>query len=177
MRFLIYFIIFTRFDVLLAVLMEIQVFWDVMLWQLVNSYQHFGCVWCLWLQGQAIQVPLLVLLNPGRWGHYTPLKVQGVFTSRHCVTFHNTWMLIIFILIFWIGCKSVILETYYYIDTSQSQGRNVKYINFQWNFWQTVDMFIICIAKYNEMHTFDQSVSIATLEKKTWRNVYVAWRF
>jgi len=36
-----------RFEVLTLVFIKTQVFWDVMLYQVANSYQHFGGVCCL----------------------------------------------------------------------------------------------------------------------------------
>jgi len=34
-------VLFMRFEILRAVLSKIQIFWDIMLCQMVNSYCHF----------------------------------------------------------------------------------------------------------------------------------------
>ena len=45
----------TRLEVLTAVLMKIQAFWDVMPCTLLNSYQCYGGVWGHCLHSQAVQ--------------------------------------------------------------------------------------------------------------------------
>jgi len=44
-----------RFEVLTVALKHMQVFWDVMLSQLINSYQHFTATRYLHLQYVAVQ--------------------------------------------------------------------------------------------------------------------------
>jgi len=128
-------------------------------WYIVS--QHFGGMWCLWLQSQAMQV-LLLLLNPED-GVITLLWKFTECLPVDIVTSHNIWILLIFILIFWTDYRSVTLKTYYYIDTSQFEAKNIKYFKFinvhkliipafgfpvVYPWWQTVDKFIISSAKF-----------------------------
>ena len=94
-------------------------------WYIVS--QHFGGMWFLWLHR--------VKQSKYYWFYWT-LKMGSLHSSESslsvyqftfCETSHNIWILFIFILIFWIDYRSVILKTYYYIDTSQFEEKNIKY--------------------------------------------------
>ena len=69
-----------RFEILLAVL-EIQDFWDMTQFRLVNSYRRFTGSSCLHLQG------IFGPLGPWRWRQQAPVKLRQLFTNRDdCVT-------------------------------------------------------------------------------------------
>jgi hypothetical protein len=48
-------VISERSEVFTAVLLTVEVFWDVTLCRLVNGHRRFEGAWCLHVQGQAIQ--------------------------------------------------------------------------------------------------------------------------
>jgi hypothetical protein len=43
--------------------MKFQVFWDMTTCQLVNSYRHIREIYCIYIQGQAVQEELQFLAN------------------------------------------------------------------------------------------------------------------
>jgi len=72
-----------RFKVLTAVLMKIQVFWDVAPCRLVNNNRYFGGPQCFLPQSQAVLDELFFLIPqtslsawPWRWRHYPPPKCR-----------------------------------------------------------------------------------------------------
>jgi hypothetical protein len=60
--------VYARSEVLTAVVMKIQVFWNVTPCRGVNSYRRFGGAQCLYFRRQTVQIDtpmsLLGLLNP-----------------------------------------------------------------------------------------------------------------
>lgn len=60
------------YEVLTAVLLKNQAFWDVRLYRLVDSYRRFGA-WCLYVQGQAVEGGGTLLLRNVKY-----LPVDGV---------------------------------------------------------------------------------------------------
>jgi hypothetical protein len=115
---------FLIWGIFLVVLMEIQVFWDVKLYQLVYSLE--ACCVSDFRVKQSKYYWFYVTLKMGSL--HSSESSLSVYQLTLCVTSHNIWILFIFILIFWIDYRSVILKTYY-IDTSQFEGKNIKYLS------------------------------------------------